>query len=209
MRSEVRGCDITAVKDDELVVVECKTTLSLKLIYQGVERQESADSVYLAIPVYPDKKIPHYRHLARLLKRLELGLITVTFLKTKKKVDVLIHPKEWKKRRAKKKRMAIIREMEGRSGNYNTGGSRSKIMTAYKENALLIAHHLAKGGAQSSPQLKKLGTGDKTYTILYKNFYGWFEKERKGVYNLTSQGHKALDEHKELIAAFKVNSEEG
>ena len=41
VRGEVRGCDIAAVRDGELIVVELKTGFTLELIYQALDRQQS------------------------------------------------------------------------------------------------------------------------------------------------------------------------
>ena len=51
VHSEVKNCDITAIKGEELIVVELKTSFNLKLLAQGAKRQRIADSVYVAIPV--------------------------------------------------------------------------------------------------------------------------------------------------------------
>jgi hypothetical protein len=50
VRSEVKDCDITAIKDDELVVVELKRNLSVSLLAQAARRQKAADLVYIAVP---------------------------------------------------------------------------------------------------------------------------------------------------------------
>src|SRR5690606_10603973 len=50
VRSEVRDCDLAAVKDGHLVVVELKTRFNLDLILQGVDRQRLCPNVYLAVP---------------------------------------------------------------------------------------------------------------------------------------------------------------
>lgn len=200
VRSEVKGCDITATKDDQLIVVEIKKNITLKLIYQAIDRQEFSDNVYIAIPVDIEKKIPNRKFLMRLLKRLELGLITVTYLKKRTRVDIILEPKEYIKRKKHKKRLSIITEINNRTGNYNKGGSvKKKIMTAYKESALEIASLLAEKGSQTSPELIKHGTTKKTYSILYNNHYGWFFKdEGRGQYGITEKGRAALEEYKDM-----------
>lgn len=194
VRSEVKGCDITAIKDDKLLVVECKTSFSIKLIYQAVDRQEFCDNVYVALPIIGNKAIPNRKHLIKLLKRLELGLITVTFLKTKTKVEVVLDPMIHKKRKRIKKRTSVMREIRERSGNYNVGGSVGvSLMTAYKESAITIASILNEHGSLTASELQKMGCNKKTYTILYKNHYSWFFKDTgRGKYGLTEQGKSAL-----------------
>ena len=50
VQAEVKHCDIAAVKDGQLVIVELKKAFSLKLVYQGLERQSLTDQVFVAIP---------------------------------------------------------------------------------------------------------------------------------------------------------------
>ena len=127
VHGEVRGCDVVAQKQEELIVIELKRRFSLQLLMQAVERQEYADSVYVALPVasatsYP----PNYRDLRRLLKRLELGLLLVRYLKRSVRVEVAFHPGEYQPRRRRKERRAIIGEMDGRLVEGGPGGSATR-----------------------------------------------------------------------------------
>lgn len=63
-KGEVKDCDITAIKDGELIVVELKKGFTIELLYQAIERQKIADSVYVAIPL-PKRgyKNPHYKDM--------------------------------------------------------------------------------------------------------------------------------------------------
>ncbi len=66
-------------------------------------------------------------------------------------------------------------------------------MTAYRENTLEVARLLLEHGPQTASSLKKLGSVDKTYSILYKNFYGWFLKgEKRGQYVISPSGEEAV-----------------
>ena len=51
VQAEVKGCDIAAVKDGQMVIVELKKAFNLKLVYQGMERQSLTEHVFVAIPV--------------------------------------------------------------------------------------------------------------------------------------------------------------
>lgn len=201
VRSEVKGCDITAIKDEHFIVVECKTSLSLKLIYQCVDRQEFCDNVYLALPIINDKKIPNRKYIMKLLKRLELGLITVTFLKTRKRVDVVLEPKVYKKKKKLKHKAKVLNEINERSGNYNRGGSvGTELITAYRERSIEITRLLVEHGSLSAKELRLLGTSPKTYPILYNNHYGWFFKdEGRGKYSVSQKGKSALLKYNEKL----------
>jgi len=193
--SEVKNCDVTAVKGDELIVIEMKKSMNISLLIQATNRQKAADSVYVAIPLLNNRrKIKNWNGICYLLRRLELGLITVSFNSHMKgKVEVAFHPSQFKRVTNKKMRNSIIREISGRSGDYNVGGScRSKLVTAYREMCIYIACCFEKFGPLSPAQLRRLGAGPKTTSILSKNYYGWFERTKRGVYNLHPNAYDCL-----------------
>lgn len=207
-KGEVKSCDITAVKEDELIVVELKKGFTLDLIYQALERQKYADGVYIAVPLpkkgYMDSR---YNNMLYLCRRLEIGLIFVGFsIKGKPQIDVALPPTPVKAvRRSKKKRLAVITEHNGRTGSVNTGGvTRRKIITVYKEQALQIAALLNENGAMKAADVRKATGVEKTSTILNRNFYKWYEKAEdlgncKTTYKITQEGKCALKEYYNLL----------
>ena len=52
---EVKDCDIVAIKGDELVIVELKTSVNLTLLVQATKRQSIGDCVYIAVPASAKK----------------------------------------------------------------------------------------------------------------------------------------------------------
>lgn len=208
VKGEVKSCDITAMRDGELIVVELKRGFTLELIYQAMDRQRLADGVYVAIPL-PKRgyRAPNIRKTEALCRRLELGLIYVAFSSGGlPQVDVVIHPKESAgPRQNKKRRYAVIREHESRSGSNNTGGiTRKKILTAYKEQALLAARLLRDGGAMGVREVKSAGGPANAASILGRNVLGWFSRElsadgRTYIYSVTDKGLAALEEYKEFL----------
>ncbi|WP_246943386.1 DUF2161 domain-containing phosphodiesterase [Bacillus pinisoli] len=203
---EVHDCDLTAVKDDELIVVELKLHLTVDLLVQATKRQRLTDQVYIAIPK-PKYKLRSKRwsDLCQLVKRLELGLMIITFSGNRKTVEVVFHPSEYvkKKKRNNRFRRSLLKEIDGRSADYNIGGSsRTKIMTAYKENCIQIASYLQHYGPLSPKALRELGTGDKTPSILSKNYYQWFERVSRGVYVITEKGIEDLTEFPDLVQYY-------
>jgi hypothetical protein len=203
----VMDCDVTASRGDELVVIEMKRAFCTALLVQATKRQRLTDSVYIALP--RPKQTPHWRGIRRLLRRLELGLIFVSFGRRRKpRVEVVFHPVPYQRQKRKAAKRAVLAEMEGRSGDFNCGGStRRKIVTAYRENAIQIACYLDAMGPLSPRQLRALGTGPKTLSILYSNFYGWFERVDRGIYALRSQGREQLGEFGELAGQYRENAE--
>jgi hypothetical protein len=201
VRSEVKDCDIAAVKGDELLIIEVKKTLNVPLLVQAVRRQRMTDSVYVAIP-RPANKGKWWREsrgAQHLLRRLELGLILVSLDPGKPPVEIVFHPLPFARRKRAKSRRAVLQEIASRSADYNRAGStRTKLATAYRENAIHIACCLFNQGSMSPAALRALGTGPKTLSILRFNAYGWFERVDQGVYSLSSHGAKDLGNWPEL-----------
>lgn len=205
VRSEVKNCDITATRGDELVVVELKRRFNATLLIQAADRQRVADTVYIAIP-YPDniRNGKHWKGMCHLLKRLEIGLILVRFLKSGPRVEIAFRPAPYRSTRQQKRRSVIIREIHERSGDYNKGGSNgAKLVTAYREEAIHLACLLEACDCLSPAELRRRGAGKKTQSILSDNFYGWFERVERGVYRLHPGGRAALSEYPEIVAHFR------
>lgn len=205
VRCEANFCDISATKDNILLVVELKKNLSVKLLTQAVKRQKIADLVYIAIPK-PKKMTTTsgWKDICHLLRRLELGLMLVSFKGEDVFVEIPIEPIPFDRiksiQRNKQQRNKLLAEMKGRKKNLNRGGSKGKkLMTAYRESSLYIACCLEKSGPLSPKQLKEFGTDSKkTQSILNKNFYNWFEKVDRGLYQISEEGKKSLNIYKEL-----------
>jgi hypothetical protein len=209
VRGEVLNRDVCALKGDELVVVEMKRTFNATLLMQAVDRQSTADAVYIALPVTGSRRFPpSWAKMSALLKRLELGLILIRFLRSGPRLEIVFHPKPYERRNSRKKRSVIIREIRGRYGDYNTGGTAGGgTYTAYRENTIFIAWMLEQYGPQSPSQLRARGTGTKTQSILSKNYYGWFERVERGVYRLHQEGRRALEGYPELVRVFRQKNE--
>lgn len=209
VKSEVADCDILACRDDVYIAVEMKTALGIRLLSQGVKRQELYDLVYIAFPKPKSTRRinRHFSDTKKMIKRLGLGLLLVDLrgegrcIEEFPPMDVdLIRVRNAK--RAKRKK--AIAQFQALSGDNNIGGTtRTKKMTAYKESALLIALYLKRDGPNSAKILRKFECPDNTYDILYMNHYSWFKRIDKGIYNLTSNGEKALVEYEEICNILK------
>lgn len=196
VQAEVNGCDVAATKDGQLVIVELKKAFSLRLIYQALERQSRTELVFIAIP-RPKKgqREKAWKDMLRLLKRLELGLLTVALDSPLRTVDVVLEPSDsiaWKNR---KKRERLQAEMEGRQTDCNVGGmTRHKIMTAFREKSLRLCCLLEKKDSISVAQLREWGLTDGYAAILSRNYYRWFQRVEKGLYVLSEEGRHALED---------------
>jgi len=200
--AEVKNCDVVATRDDELIVIELKTGANMQLLVQATDRQIFSESVYVAVPSPRNRRASHWRGIKRVLRRLELGLITVDLKRDEPVVNIEFDPLPYQKRSLKKRRRAIIQELAGRSGDYNVGGTtREKRITAYRENAILIATCMKQHGRAMKPaELRNFDTGEKTTSILASNHYGWFQRVDRGLYRLTNQGIRDLVNYPEVVA---------
>ncbi len=195
VKAEVGAIDIMAIKDDYMVIVELKLKISLKLIYQAIDRQKLADKVYIALPkTVLNQTKSNVKHFLNLLKRLEIGLIVVS----NNQAEVLVETFGFDLKRSitasKKKKEKLMKEFTLRKSDMNVGGTKSKKMTHYKEKVIEIAKYLREFG-QKSPKEIVLYTGIKdTPNILRKNYYMWFINVERGIYQLSEIGKKALDE---------------
>ncbi len=206
---EVNGCDVVGVKEGALVIVELKRHLHMDVLMQAVKRQRLTSEVYIAVlspkPSFRSRKRNEIRHL---LRRLELGLLSVSFDNGNASVDEIMHPKRFDRKRSieqsKKTRDKLLREVAGRHKNINIGGSyQVEVMTAYREMSIFIACCLDRFGPLSAKKLRALGTSERTYSILYNNYYGWFVRESRGVYGLTKAGIHAYQDYGEVVKYYK------
>lgn len=206
VQAEVKDCDIAAVKDGQLLIVELKKAFNLKLVYQGLERQSLTEQVFVAIP-RPKKgaREKAWKDMLKLLKRLELGLLTVALDSPLKTVDVVLEPSDSPIRKNKKKKEQVRGELEHRQVNANVGGmTRRKIMTAFREKSIRLACLLEKEGQVSTASLRERGMEDYV-GICIKNYDKWFQRVEKGVYALSEKGREALEkeEYAKAVAFYR------
>ena len=205
VRAEVKDCDITATKGDELAIIELKLNANIPLLIQATDRQRITDSVYVAI-AKPSAKTSgkRWKGIRHILRRLELGLIFVDVENPVNPVEIVFHPVAFQRKKFKHRKKAIIKEMENRSENLNVGGSsKTKIITAYKENVIQIAIYLNKLGPTTPKILREFQAGKKTHSILYSNFYAWFERVDHGIYDITAKGKNALNQFPGLVKKYE------
>lgn len=196
VRSEVRDCDLTAVKDGHLVVIELKTRFNLDLVLQGVERLRLCPNVYLAVPRPNNLRVLRWRRILRLCRALGLGLMTVS---ARGLVEILCSPEVKRPRPSSRERTLMLQEIAQRSGDYNVGGSRGRpLVTAYREQALQVAKAVADG--LQRPRDIAAATGiAKAPSILQKDYYQWFERVKRGEYRLSNRGLQALEDYADVI----------
>ena len=205
VKSEVEGCDVVAVRDEESpVIVELKAVFSLALVFQGVARQSVGDNVYLAVPPFPGRTGRRNDALA-LCRRLGLGLLAVR-LEPSPFVEALLDPVEFRPRRRRRGLGRLLREFQRRVGDPNEGGSsRRPIMTAYRQDALRCAAYLDVNGPTKAAVVAGRAGVPRAGVMMYTDHYGWFERPvgtPRGVYGLTPKGRAALKEYAVVVVAL-------
>lgn len=204
VKGEVGACDVVAVrKDDGLLVVELKLRVTLDLILQGVDRLKLTDCVYLAVPPFSGRTARRRRReIAGLCRRLGLGLMTVTLHPSG--VQVLADPLPYTPRKNRARAGRLLGEFQARVGDPAAGGSdRTRPgMTAYRQQALSCASHLARNGPTKASEVAAATGIEKARAILYRDVYGWFERTGTGIYTITPKGHDALETFRDVVASL-------
>lgn len=206
VKAEVKSCDLTAIKDNTLLIVELKTSFNLKLVYQALERKTVTPLVYVAIPRPKNFRTKSAKMMIKLLKEIKIGLITVGIESDFKSVDIVLEPENGKITN-NKKRKQILTEFERRKTDFNIGGEKSKgrIITAYREKSVEIACLAEKLGKITPKIARELSSAEKPESILQTNCYKWFERIKKGTYVLSTEGKNALEDlyFSDLVAFYR------
>ncbi|WP_029060098.1 DUF2161 domain-containing phosphodiesterase [Stappia stellulata] len=193
VKAEVGAADVVACRGDEdPVIVELKTGFTLGLFHQAIARQSITDAVYVAVPRMAGRRFQSaLKNNLKLARRLGLGLITVRL--SDALVDVHLDPGPFSPRKSKPRRDRLLREFARRVGDPNTGGStRVTLVTAYRQDALRCAAHLAANGPSRGAEVAKATGVANATRLMADDHYGWFERVERGVYALTPKGTAAL-----------------
>ncbi len=210
VKSEIGKADVMAVKEDETpIIVELKTSFSLTLFHQAIERQSITDHVYIAVPKESGKRFQtSLKRNKSLCRRLSLGLILIRL--SDGFTEVILDPTPYQPRKSKTKQTQMLKEFSKRIGDPNMGGSIKEVqMTAYRQDALkclFILYDDEDGALKASDIAKKSGV-EKARNLVADNHYGWFERVERGIYALTAKGIEAHGFYQEDIQAIKENLE--
>jgi len=202
VKGEIKDCDVVAVRgEDEVVVVEMKATFSLQLVFQALRRLALTDAVYVAYGIKTRTR-RDARDIVKLCRMLGLGLMTVRLGGRGEPVEVHLDPGPYKPRVSKPRRGMLLREFARRVGDPNTGGANKRaLVTAYRQDALRCARHLSSGPAKVAAVREATGV-ETAQRILQNDVYGWFVRVERGVYALTPNGERALEDYAAVIATL-------
>lgn len=194
VKAEIGAADVVALRDGAPpLIVELKTGFSLTLLQQAVARQAVTDTVYVAVPRWSGKAgWRAFKGNIGLCKRLGLGVLSVRL--SDGVVQVHCDPKPFLPRKSKRKRAALLSEFARRDGDPNAGGTKGKIVTAYRQDAERLVAFLAAHGPSSGARAKSDTGVIHATRIMADNHYGWFQRVARGVYDLTDAGRAVLTE---------------
>ncbi len=197
VKSEICECDVLAVRGQEPpVIVELKTSFSLQLLLQGIDRQSVTDHVYLAVP---EPKQSLSKDVQRLCKRLGLGLLTVNG----EWVEAYLDPAPYQPRKYPKRKAALLKEFQRRVGDPNSGGSSKRpLVTAYRQDALRCVKFLKTSGPSRISDITAQTKVARAPAILRSDVYGWFFKVERGTYALSPKGDDALKTFADFLAVI-------
>lgn len=187
VKGEIGGCDLVGLSPDEppvVVICELKLSFNLELILQAVDRAAVSDEVWIAARVSAKgrgrESDRRYRDLCR---RLGIGMLGVS---DRGEVSIIVSSVSPMPRTNPRRRSRLVREHQRRRGDPTPGGgSRKPIMTAYRQQALICADAL-RAGPLRPRDIRALAPD--AGKILLSNVYGWFERVKPGVYQLSELG---------------------
>lgn len=188
VKAEVGAADVVACRaDEDPVIVELKTGFSLTLLQQAVARQRLSDWVYVAVPRWKGKSAwRSFKANVGLCKRLGVGVLSVNL--ADQTIHVHADPSEFRPRKSKPRKGALLKEFSRRVGDPNLGGTNGKIVTGYQQEAeRCLAFVIERGASRGADVAKGAGAPSAT-AIMRDNHYGWFNKVERGVYAASPEG---------------------
>ncbi len=212
IQTEVGHADIVGEKAGEMIIVEMKTSFSLKLVYQVIERQRVTENVYAAIPLdYKKLRSRSYKDMVKLLKRLGVGLIVVHVRRRGMEAEIVFNPGVYTYNKSHVKKGRIVKEIKERSDTYNSAGiTGQKLITAYREKAIHVACLLMERGPLSTKVIREETENPKVTKILQDNHYGWFNRVSRGVYEFVPDKTGEVQSFEAVFAYYlkKVTSDD-
>lgn len=201
VKGEVASADIAAMRPGEdPVVVELKTTFSLALFHQGVERQTLTDWVYIAVPRGSGRRwLAALKANKKLCRRLGLGLMSVRLADGF--VETHLDPAPYAPRKSTPRKGRLLREFARRVGDPNAGGTKGQVVTAYRQDALRCLAVVAAEPTKASDVAKATGV-EKARQIMADDHYGWFDRVERGVYAASPKGKAAMGENADTLKAL-------
>ena len=197
VKGEVGSADIVGCRDvDSIVVVELKTSFSLSLFHQAIERLALTDNVYVAVPRGSGRAfLKALKSNTGLCRRLGIGLITVRL--SDGFVQIHLDPGPYKPRQSKAKQSRLLREFAKRVGDPNAGGATAKRSNRRpigrtRCGACRFCIRMDRQRLQRLRKQARLSEPDGLWLIIITaGSSAW----NTGVYGLTPNGIEAIDSY--------------
>ncbi len=174
-------------EEQEPIIVELKLGFSLTLLQQAVARQAMSDAVYVAVPRWQGRAgWRAFKANTGLCKRLRLGVLSVR--QNDGFVQVHADPTPFRPQKSKARRAALLSEFSRREGDPNEGGTRGKLVTAYRQDAEKLVAYLAENGPSKGAVIARATGVARATRMMADNHYGWFFRLKKGIYGLSGAG---------------------
>lgn len=206
VKSEIGAADVVGVRGTESpVIIELKTSFSLSLFHQAIERQTISDQIYIAVPRGMGKPfLKSLRSNSSLCRRLGLGLITVRLKDGL--VEIHLDPAPYKPRQSAQKKARLLREFSKRVGDPNSGGAtRRKLVTAYRQDALRCLKVLYDNGPTKAAIVAQLASVENARRLMSDDHYGWFERVSTGIYTVSPKGLQAMAQYATELNTLEVS----
>ncbi|PKF60730.1 hypothetical protein CW745_12705 [Psychromonas sp. psych-6C06] len=205
VKGEIVNCDVVAKKGDEVVIIELKLTLNLTLLLQAMDRFSLTDIVYIAIPKQCTIYKKQHKQIKKLVKRLGIGLMVIDMQPTRHYVEVIFDPQDYTPRQNKRKQGTLLKEFTLRQGDTQKGGStRQKSgLTAYRQRCIRVAEYLIDNPSAKGSDIKNAINEPQATQFLAKDYYGWFDKVERGIYQLTEKGKNELPEWQLMMQSYQ------
>ncbi len=205
VKSEVGAADVVGLRGTQApVIIELKTSFSLSLFHQAIDRQTISDTIYVAVPRGKGKAFSKsLKNNIALCRRLGLGLITVRLKDGL--VETHLDPAPYKPRQSATKKARLLREFAKRVGDPNSGGAtRQKLVTAYRQDALRCLKVLSTNGPTKAAVVAKMADVENARRLMSDDHYGWFERVSTGIYSITPKGLGAMVEYDDELNALAL-----
>ncbi len=192
VKSEVGPADVVACQEGcEPIIVELKTGFSLTLLQQAVARQALSEHIYVAVPRWKGRAgWRAFKGNMGLCRRLGLGVLSVSL--ESGTVEVHCDPAPFQPRKSAPRKAALLKEFAARDGDPNAGGTRGKVMTAYKQDAIRCAAYLSENGPCKGSDVAKATGVSRATRIMADNHHGYFFRAARGIYAVTDAGKTAI-----------------
>jgi len=237
-RSELHHIDIVGRNsnndaENEYIGVELKKTFNVDVIFQAVRTQKWTGHAVIVVPLFGTKMLKYkkQKQWTQICRALKIGLWVVEegHASNKSEIDgfdnyasdtcVPNTPESrytlriiYSGERVSKGRLnkAITKEFNGRSADYNVGGStRTALYTAFSEKYSRIARLHIDEAIKSNGVIPLKASEVKSKTqyedagaLMYRNVHNWFHKCGAGYYSLNEGVLKHLDMIEKVTGPF-------